>query len=156
VHVFDLDGTLIDTRDAVVEAYRRAGALMPRDAWGKPWWEWTDARTHDIKNLHYAYIYEVWVKPLPLLKTALRLNAPVITGASVAAVELAKKRFGPLNVQLTAADVSQKILFLNELNREEDGSRKGVYVDDDPRTREAVREETTWTSISPEVCLRSS
>ena len=40
VFVWDLDGTLLDSRDAVRRAYLEAGVVMPDDAWGKPWQVW--------------------------------------------------------------------------------------------------------------------
>lgn len=59
--IFDLDGTLVDTRPLVVEAYRRAGVIMPDDAWGKTAEEWLPQCTrfnwrhvHDRKQQFYA------------------------------------------------------------------------------------------------------
>jgi phosphoglycolate phosphatase-like HAD superfamily hydrolase len=36
----DLDGTLINTRGLVVEAYRLAGVNPPDEAWGRRWQDW--------------------------------------------------------------------------------------------------------------------
>ena len=53
-YLFDLDGTLVNTRLAVKEAYRQVGIEMPDDAWGKPWTEWLNNKfAHDAKAKIY-------------------------------------------------------------------------------------------------------
>lgn len=38
--VFDVDGTLVDTRDLSIEAYHAVGVKPPADSWMSPWREW--------------------------------------------------------------------------------------------------------------------
>jgi len=51
--VFDLDGTLIDNKEAVRYAYLRAGVAMPDDAWGKPVGDWCTKEQHEMKQSVY-------------------------------------------------------------------------------------------------------
>lgn len=61
--VFDLDGVIADTHDAVRAAYHEVGVDMPDDAWGKPWVDWlvdlvggdrTKAESlHSMKTVEY-------------------------------------------------------------------------------------------------------
>lgn len=95
--VFDLDGCLIDSRQAVREAYRRAGVEMPPGAWGRPWRDWLihaceddedeARRVHNIKNEIYPEMIRRHARQLPLATymAALAergLSCWVITGAS--------------------------------------------------------------------------
>lgn len=53
--LFDVDGTLVDTKDAVVKAYAEAGVEVPPDFWGKTWQAWLpqmvgNARAVEVHN----------------------------------------------------------------------------------------------------------
>src|SRR5690554_4950980 len=37
---FDIDGTLVDTRELNLRAYAQVGVEIPDDAWGRRWQEW--------------------------------------------------------------------------------------------------------------------
>jgi len=146
--VCDLDGTLVDSKLAVIEAYRAAGVEMPFYAWGRPWQEWLDDETvHTRKNRVYADMLRKYGEPLPLYRVAVQRGFPVITGASAAAVAVVTQTFGALNVALTGATLEDKALWLH------DHAKTGLYVDDDPLTREYVRRYTGWTCCSPQVAL---
>jgi phosphoglycolate phosphatase-like HAD superfamily hydrolase len=94
--VFDLDGTLADTRKAVEMSYSYFGVRMPKDAWGKPWQEWLpDAAgsfkdaclIHVAKNEIYPKMINRYARRLPPADLAFKLfenNIPiqVLTGAS--------------------------------------------------------------------------
>lgn len=86
--IFDMDGTIIDSRRAVREAYKSAGIVLPDDAWGKTASEWgCPPDVHKMKAALY---------PTILLRVGRRLhaadllkitNGSVLTGASLEAVE---------------------------------------------------------------------
>lgn len=143
--VFDLDGTLMDTREAVKHAYLLAGVRMPNDAWGKPWREWTTKDVHDKKNAMYPIALHNFASPLPLLDYAVKLRSHILTAASLDAV-LALKQVGWLPARTP---------FTSELSREQkvDWLRHhgwGVYVDDDSETRTLAKERTTWKILTPQ------
>lgn len=148
---FDLDGTLVDTEVATRKAYRWAGVKMPRGAWGKPWREWlNDPEAHAHKQRVYPIALKAHARALPLLQVAVRLNAPVLTGASYDTVAAILETFHVrLDVRLIGATAEDKLAWLSV-------NPRGTYVDDDARFRERVEEETPWSAISPEEWLRSS
>lgn len=150
--VFDLDGTLVDTKQAVREAYLASGVIMPESAWGKPWWQWLEsvaAHRHKIK-VYPEYIPK-YAQPLPLLKFAVEFNVPVITSASWEAVRAIKEHFAPsLNVIATECSWFDKCDHLRRI------SIRGIYVDDDLTTRNHVKENTSWETVSPQEFLASS
>ena len=152
-YVFDLDGTLVDTRLAVEKAYAYAGVVMPEFAWGRPWYEWLDdAQVHAVKTRVYPQFVKQFATPMPLFEHALRLNALVITGASVSAVLAIQQAFAPtLRVALTGASLAEKIEFLNFMP----GPLTGIYVDDNAQARCDIARETRWQVQTPAECLQS-
>lgn len=143
--VFDLDGTLVDTRLAVVEAYHMAGVKPADIRWGQPWHTWLkDPAAHEHKNYVYPIALKRLAKALPLLEVACRMRAPVITGASFLAVKAVCERFSvELDVRLMSARLEDKVAWLN-------AQGPGTYVDDDAAVRAAVEGGTPWDPISPE------
>lgn len=101
--IFDFDGTLFDTHDAVYAAYAEIGVTMPDDAWGKAWQEWLPAcappaedaftwayTAHSAKNVAMAR-HLGRVRPLPTMEELWRLarghhDIYIMTGASAEAV----------------------------------------------------------------------
>lgn len=156
--VFDLDGTLVDTREAVRQAYLAVGVVYPTGAWGIPWQEWTqlsgnDAeRIHTAKNAAYPAALKKYAKRLPLLPYALYLDAPILTGASRGAVRTLEEWLGvKLNVVLTSATTSDKINWLND--HMSSNALTHVYVDDDMKVCRQVEEGTSWLSLVPKRAL---
>lgn len=145
-YIFDLDGTLIDTKRAVQEAYRAAGVEMPESAWGLSAKEWLDDQTGEIhkrKNQFYPGMLAQFAKPMPLLGFAIKNQSTIITGASPEAVALIREIFNIENPVFPNLDARAKVSFL--LDRP-----VGLYVDDDIRTRRLIRTLTCrWTILSP-------
>lgn len=153
-YVFDLDGTLVETRLAVFTAYMRAGVVMPQDAWGRSASEWlTDPEVHRRKVAAYPEKLRLHGQILPLLKYAQDLEAPIITGASAESVSALEKTFSiKLNVQLFGASTEDKIHWLKTYNP---GTARRIYVDDNLRACIEIRGRTTWYTVLPRECLRS-
>ena len=90
--IFDMDGTIVDSQKAVRIAYKKAGLVVPEDAWGKTAREWDcPPDIHEMKCRLY---------PAVLLSTGRRMHAAdfletvhgsVITGAGLPAVEAVRK-----------------------------------------------------------------
>ncbi len=140
MYIFDLDGTLVDTRAAVKEAYRRVGVTMPDDAWGVPWTAWLKSKSlHENKAKAYPRCLKEFASKLPLFDFAQKHQAPIITGASTLAVQAIEKEFGQLNIIKTYASRQEKIKWIINIC---DGTFKVptgagnrvegvIYVDDD-------------------------
>lgn len=144
-HVFDLDGTLLDNRRAVREAYREAGVIMPDDAWGRPWQEWLDSEAlHKAKNLAYPVMLGIHGRPLPPLRDLERALAmgdavEILTSASEDATQHALAFLGhPDLPRITGASRDEKY---NILSR---ALVAGTYYDDDVAFARRVRTGTGW------------
>jgi phosphoglycolate phosphatase-like HAD superfamily hydrolase len=136
---FDLDGTLADTREAVKQAYIRAGAdaALVDANWGKPWRTWTDGETHARKNTIYLRDTIGLVKRLPPMNMFANKFSIIVTGASLVAAEAVCKKLGirPRNIfpELTAEG---KANLLDEMH-------PGIFIDDSLECCEAVRRSGT-------------
>lgn len=163
--VFDLDGTLVDTRQAVTQAYRWAGVELPDHAWGRPWQEWlpqllkyednaedplaqSAEQVHKLKNHYYQYTLKLYARALPCLERATHRSLVVLTGASRDAVTTLLKwnRSEKFAVIYSDLRLDDKIDWLN-------ARPPGVYVDDDARVRERLVVATDWHVLSPEFYL---
>lgn len=146
--VFDLDGTLLDTEEAVRKAYIMAGVTPPANFFGRPAWEWMkdtplNRELHKQKNRHYKETTWRMVTALPMLELFDRTKGIILTGASQEAARMLCEKF---NIQpsklLTCLSVKDKI---NWLNKQEE---PGIYFDDDHIACETMLRNTRWM-----VCL---
>ena len=157
IWAFDLDGTLVHTKLAVVASYAHVGIIMPDDAWGKPWHEWLltadgrpDHASHARKNDVYANYLGHLARPTGLLNFAVSNRCPVLTGASTAAVDAIRERFGiDLNVVGYSMTPMDKVEWLIDPPSKYTGDPTRIYVDDDPTTLAVVKECTTWNTLCP-------
>jgi FMN phosphatase YigB (HAD superfamily) len=147
---FDLDGTLLDNKQAVIEAYRVAGVEMPPDAWGRPWKEWLfNSNQHDLKNAAYPSMLEKYGRPLPALDI-MRMwwpNTHILTGASPGAANAALDflhvgRHVGIDWGMTTRD---KLAWLRQEYRPYEPC---LYYDDDEAFLEEVKKETSWHTVS--------
>jgi phosphoserine phosphatase len=144
-YLFDLDGTLVDTRLAVKEAYRQVGVEMPDGAWGKPWTEWlNNKQVHKAKAKAYPNTLKAFAQELPLYHYAHQHKCPVITGASREAVRAIQALFGGLNVIATCATHARKIEIIQTYIHDE---RNVAYVDDDLRVHEEIKKAGLLCSV---------
>lgn len=142
---FDMDGCLVDTREAVEWAYWFVGVKMPTTAWGKPWHEWlpdyvgdpeTAAQIHNDKNEVYLKMLDTAaltvLPPMHVLEKAVQestFGVGVLTGASEQA---ARKILGDHMIERMTVGYgmtsASKTTVLETLRTEYDDV---VYVDDD-------------------------
>lgn len=144
-HAFDLDGTLADTKEAVLRSYRAAGVEPPPDFWGRPSKEWLqDNLAHRRKNELYKQLAPLLIKIMPAFEIAKQneKNCIVMTGASRSAAEVVLKSIGLKPVELHCGlTATEKVEILNK--RQD----PGIYYDDDLSTIVMVQEETSWETV---------
>jgi hypothetical protein len=144
LYSFDLDGTLIDSREAVYASYVEVGVSPPADFFSRPWQEWLNDETlHNRKNVVYVQKIPL-IKPLPLMELykdlRSRLHLPTImTGASKVAAHAIANYFN-LDHSLLYSEltVTAKI---NMMNR----TRSGIMFEDQRESAERMKRETRWT-----------
>jgi phosphoglycolate phosphatase-like HAD superfamily hydrolase len=150
-YAFDLDGTLVDTRKVIRDAYTHAGHPPPEDFFGKTFAEWFkgDAieaqRVHSLKQQYYME-HAKEVRPLPLMSlfTALAIGgrAPrIFTGASYNALQILAYHF-PIIAQvewLCSLTLEAKIRTMNESNV------PGIMFEDNAAAAVLMRASTEWT-----------
>lgn len=142
LYAFDLDGTLIDSRSVVLEAYRSVGVEPPSDFFIKTWREWLpDAQKHTAKNEIYLKLIHK-IQPLPLLELYRSLDGRcmIMTGASMVAATAIAKQFG-LNTKtmLCQMSIDQKVHQMNIF------SAPGIMFEDQREAAEIMRSKTRWT-----------
>jgi hypothetical protein len=141
-YVFDLDGTLFETKELVIESYRRAGILMPEDAWGKSVHEWLPQRVgrqwktiHEWKNTHYIKLLRMNPPARSSAASAMidlalsGVECYILTGASTEAAKELLSGFQPYHYSLvgTHCDLEAKTTRVKNLGQ----PGNTVYVDDD-------------------------
>lgn len=171
-YVFDLDGTLVDSRDAVQAAYEEVGVQMPEHAWGLPWRMWLPElcggsvpramEVHLLKNQVYLQHPER-LRELPLAALArviqgrLGLHIAVHTGASLIAAEfvlatlnIATQSQQPYGAALRAQlNLNEKIGALSAISVTHE---RGIYFDDCQATCDAVGRHVSQLGIDWKVC----
>jgi len=151
-YAFDLDGTLLDTKDAVRQAYVDAGVSPPLDFFGKPFVEWFKGTEEEAKALRKAKaaayrtrIYEGMVTALPLLSLYRHLAATdrqpiILTGASYESVYLLAEKFRlQVGTILAGCGVKDKASFLNQYDT------AGIMFEDNVESSKYLRAATGWT-----------
>ncbi len=144
-YAFDLDGTLVDSHDAVLAAYRHVGVEPPPNFFSLPWREWLhDEKKHDQKNEVYIDQFLILVKPLPLLLLYHSIGDTqnqriIMTGASRDAALAIADRFGldhkTMHYEMS---VDVKIRRMNTMYT-------GIMFEDQQEAATKMRKETQWT-----------
>ena len=137
---WDLDGTLVHTRDANLAAYQALGVRPPSDFHVRPWQEWCSAEVHDEKGrLLPAYLRRC-ATPTPLLRLFRGMGGDIVTNSSPPAIAALREIFSELRTARIHGGLSpvEKVDWLNA------ASLPGLYIDDSIRTVEMVRRRTQW------------
>lgn len=149
--VFDLDGTLIDTRAANELAWRATlGRSPPPDFYERNWMEWASEGAHEEKLRRYPWALERHPpRVLPLMAVALRersFGSIVLSAISPEGLAVVSRLVLPLRRLdiVPGLDIERKVLHLILL---ESIRGAGVYVDDSAATCQLVRERTGWQTL---------
>jgi phosphoglycolate phosphatase-like HAD superfamily hydrolase len=137
-YVFDLDATLVDSKDAVMRAYRLAGATSPEDGWNLPWTMWCGVAEHSRKcEIYSKMIEEGFIAALPPMQLFRELQAAgedvgIFTSASYEALAGFIKHFdlGPLRWLAWSATPAHKTVAMEYVIKNLGGDV--VYIDDEP------------------------
>jgi phosphoglycolate phosphatase-like HAD superfamily hydrolase len=156
--VFDLDGTLIDNRQAIVEAYRAVG--VHEVPFSMPWHDFCSQAQHNAKARVYPEMLERYARPTQLFERLwTRWNADrddwhrprCLTGASSRAVD-----------QITDLPWFRELRCVVDVTADMTPQLKadwlalhgwGTYVDDDADARRVIQELTVWKVIDPTEAL---
>lgn len=141
LYAYDLDGTLADTRQAVLLSYRAVGVEPPPDFFGKPWREWlNDEDLHRRKNEVYAEYVRTHVKPTRLVDTFKKTGGFIITGASYRAAHMVMSSIGiELAFVYSELTMHDKATILNMFDA------PGIVFEDSQSIADHLRENTSWT-----------
>lgn len=137
---WDLDGTLIHTREANLRAYHAIGVRPPQDFHVRPWQEWCSELDHDEKGRLLPAYLRRYAAPTPLLRLFRGLGGDVVSNSSPPVISTLREIFPELRSARIHGGLSpmEKV---NWLNRAE---LPGLYIDDSVRTVEMVRRRTKW------------
>lgn len=140
---WDLDGTLIMTRDANWYAYLHLGVTPPADFHIRPWQEWCTQSIHDQKGDIIGSYLRRYARPTPMLQIFRQTGGVILTNASRPVIRHLTGMFDELrNAEIhSGLRPEQKIEWLRN-------NEPGVYFDDSESTVQMVRERTRWSAIS--------
>ena len=137
---WDLDGTLVHTREANLAAYRSFCVRPPHDFHTRPWREWCLAEHHDQKSQLLPSYLRRYASPTPLMRLFRGMGGDIITNASSPAIATLREIFPELRTARIHGGLSpeEKVDWLNR------AALPGLYIDDSIRTVEMVRRRTRW------------
>lgn len=156
-YAFDLDGTLVDTKELIIASYKRVGVTPPEDFFGKPWQEWLDdEEKHRQKNEVYIAMIPKHLKPLPLLSLFQRLivddgpggikYAPTILTAASQIAALAILQHLKLECAIYNLHAGLTLqMKINWMNLKSSQGEDGIMFEDNIHTVKAMRSNTRWT-----------
>lgn len=137
--VWDLDGTLINTRTANLNAYEHIGVRPPPDFDTRPWQEWCSERDHARKgDIIHKYLAR-YATPTPLLDWYYQVRGPILTNASEQVCRFLIDKYDLFEVN-SAMTPEMKVEWLAD-------RRPGLYLDDSKRTIDMVRRSTSWCAV---------
>jgi hypothetical protein len=143
LYAFDLDGTLIDSEQVVLSAYREVGVEPPADFFTRSWREWlNDEKLHNDKNRVYLTKLHL-IEPLPLMrlyKDLWRWRPAILTGASSVPVDVIADMFDLKRKDIyTEMSIADKIAMMNRQ------PYKGIMFEDQLTAAKRMRRQTKWT-----------
>lgn len=142
--VWDLDGTLVETRKANYLAYKSLGINPPEDFHVRPWQEWCSQEAHDEKGRIIGRFILNHARPLQLLSVwEANGRGPILTNASPEAIAGIRATFS----QLADANIKGGMRSYEKTAWLRVYAPTGVYFDDSEKTVALVKEETRWTAV---------
>lgn len=142
--VFDLDETLVHTKEANRQAYACVGAWPPQDFHVRPWQEWCGKDTHERK-MQVLDKFRGLMTPGPAFYLLVRAGGSILTNASTGSLSVILGAFPVLREFETyhEHDPEMKIRWLRT-------ETPGAYFDNSLRMVERVRRETGWQAVCTE------
>lgn len=137
--VWDLDGTLVDTRKANLYAYESIGVTPPVDFDTRPWQDWCTEKDHNRKSDVIHLYLDKYARPTVLMPWYRQVGGTVLTNASWPVVKWCFEKFDLAPV-LHGYTPNMKVEWLA-------ARPPGVYLDDSKRTIELVRRKTNWCAV---------
>lgn len=134
IYAFDLDGTLVDSRDANLAAYRMIGVEPPEDFNVRPWGEWTTKAIHDAKNIMFEQFAADHIHALPLMELARECGGHVLSMCSRPCMAMIRRLvdFGPnIDNVVHSMSIMDKVDYLSDLGT-------GIYWDDSAKACEII------------------
>lgn len=142
--VWDLDGTLVETRKANQLAYKSLGITPPDDFHVRPWQEWCSQEAHDEKGRIIGRFILNYARPLQLLQVwEANGRGQILTNASKEAIVAIRNAFP----QLADANIKGGMRSYEKTAWLRVHAPTGVYFDDSEKTVGLVKEETQWTAV---------
>lgn len=139
-YIFDLENTLVHTKEAVRAAYVAAGVDLPEDFFVMPWPSFCSAEEHNRKNeIYHHFAYKIRILPAFNLWRATP-GAVILSGISEAALGVVRDTVPELQQARIHYGMhrKQKIDFVAHLKG------GGLYVDDDVQACLAVSQLGGW------------
>jgi len=142
-HVFDLDETLVSTREANLRAYKHIGVEPPEDFHVRPWQSWTTKELHDQKGEVLGEFVWDHVQLLPTFRILRATKGTILTNAAGRTLQHIVKVFPEIGLynKIIERAPFEKILWLQQQ------VEPGVYWDDNADFCEQVRSATEWQAV---------
>lgn len=144
-YAYDLDGVLIDTRQATIEAYAVAGVTPPQDFYCRPWQSWTTPEVHARKSAALPQVASPHnIKALPLLDFARRHRGIILSMCSDEALAITNPMFRlyEIGTIMNKLSIQDRLEFLEQMPTAPEDSF--IYFDDNAEFCELVSKHTRW------------
>ncbi len=138
---WDLDNTLIWTREANLRCYLDMSVIPPPNFHQIPWSDWTTQEIHDEKGRRIIDYLCKYAEITPYFDLFVQVRGPVLTAASEPVIRFVRDtwRVFQTTTILRCKTLDRKIAELQAM-------QPGVYIDDSQEAVERVRRETEWTA----------
>lgn len=143
---FDLDGTVIDTAEALCQVYVAVGTTWMRH---HNWRHFATPEQHDRKCAIYKDYLKRYAKKLKCYDFATRYSAPIVTYASEMAVRDIQSIFPGLIIHRSARDFKDKVHALRTLHVQ-------MYVDDEDEAHAELGAQSGVDIVTPEWFLNNA
>lgn len=146
LYAYDLDGVLIDSRRATLEAYAIAGVVPPPDFYHRSWQSWTTPEVHARKTAALPLVAgKQTITELPLLEFAHKNGGTILSMCSDEALAITRPMFGldSIGPILNKLSVERRLEYLKNATLNLEGVDY-IYFDDNAEFCELVSKHTRW------------
>lgn len=141
--VYDFDGVLVDTKNAIRRAWKMVGVDPPKDFWKKSWKDWCpDPELYEKRNEAYIEKCLPLVNLLPMMKVAAATGGLILTNGAQSRVLATLAHFNVkdciVKCELNAIEKAKELNSLKEV---------GVYFEDQWENAAIIRKLTQWKVV---------